>query len=112
MVDAVTITGSQQVISNLNNLDSEAKKLIKAAMQTAADRVVSTAKSNAPVDTGYLRSQIMVDSVTETEAKITSHAEYSIYQKVDFMGDALSTESAAFTQSLQKVYNQVWQSAS
>lgn len=111
VVDAVKIVGSDQVIRNLNNLDPEAKKLIKQAMQNSANAVVATAKQLAPYRTGFLRSEIRIDSVTETKAIITSHAEYSIYQKDDFMGDALKQEGSKLVQQMNKVYSQAWQSA-
>lgn len=74
-----------------------------------SDREEATAKQNAPFRTGYLRSQIMVDSpVTEKEAFITSNADYSIYQKDDFMGDALESETPTLINELKKTFPNVW----
>lgn len=108
---AITVTGSEQVIRNLNNLGPEGQKAILQAMTNAANATAAVAKQNAPYLTGYLRSQILVDSVTATSATITSHAEYSIYQKDDFMGDALQSEGPKFVQAMQKVYSTAWQSS-
>lgn len=80
-------------------------------MQNAANACAATAKQNAPYLTGFLRSNILIDSVTATKAVITSHAEYSIYQKDDFMGDALQSEAPKFAQAMQKVYSTAWQSS-
>lgn len=104
----ITVTGSEQVKSNLTNLGPEAEKLILQTMKNSANQVATVAKQLAPFLTGYLRSNITVDSVTATKATITSHAEYSIYQKVDFMGEALAQEGPKLISAMQKVYPQAW----
>lgn len=108
---AITVTGSEQVIRNLNSLGPEGQKIIQQAMQNAANATAATAKQNAPYLTGFLRSEIRVDSVTATKAVITSHAEYSIYQKDDFMGDALQSEAPKFTAAMSKAYSTAWQTS-
>lgn len=99
MPASMTIQGQPQVEAKLDS-----KKLttpMKQALQNAANNVVTVAKQNAPYLTGYLRSQIAVESVTEKSAEIVSGAEYSIYQKVDFMGIALQSAEAQFLRDLQ-----------
>lgn len=104
----IVITGHEQVIANLNNLGPEAQKLIEQTMKNSANQVASVAKQLAPFRTGYLRANITVDSATATKAQITSHAEYSIYQKDDFMGEALAQEGPKLISAMQKVFPQAW----
>ena len=99
MPASITVTGQQQVEAKLDS-----KKLttpMKQALQNAANNVAQVAKQNAPYRTGFLRANIEVESVTEKQATIVSNAEYSVYQKVDFMGMALQSAQAQFLRDLQ-----------
>lgn len=100
MPASITITGHQQVEQRLD-LGKKLPTPMRQALENAANAVVQVARQNAPYLTGYLRSQIAVESVTPTSATIVSGAEYSIYQKVDFMGMALQSSQATFLREVQ-----------
>lgn len=100
MPASITITGQQQVEQRLD-LNKKLPPHLKQALNNAANNVVQVARQNAPYLTGYLRSQIAVESVTNNSVTIVSGAEYSIYQKVDFMGMALQSSQATFLKEVQ-----------
>jgi hypothetical protein len=97
---SITITGQREIETKLD-LGRRLPTSTRQALQNAANNVASVAKQNAPFLTGFLRSNITVESVTPTAAKIVSGAEYSIYQRVDFMGIALQSSSAVYLRELQ-----------
>ena len=73
-----TITGSEQLRRNLQRLAGNERRQAQRDGLEAGARVVEThAKLICPVDTGYLRNSIQVDSVTETEATIAPHTDYA-----------------------------------
>lgn len=98
---SITITGQKEVEAKLTGLSQKLSTSTKQALQNAANNVVTVARQNAPYLTGYLRSQIAVESVTPTSATIVSGAEYSTYQEVDFMGMALDSSAATLLRELQ-----------
>ena len=97
---SITITGQKEVETKLD-FGQRLPPATRQALQNAANNVATVAKQNAPYLTGFLRSNITVESVTPTKATIVSGAEYSIYQKTDFMGIALQSSAATFLRELQ-----------
>ena len=74
----MTITGSETLRRNLARLAGAERRQAQADGLEAGARIVEThAKLVAPVDTGFLRNSIQVDSVTPVEAIIAPHTEYA-----------------------------------
>lgn len=73
-----TVTGSEQLRRNLQRLAGAERRQAQADGLEAGARIVEThAKLICPVDTGFLRNSIQVDSVTPLEAIIAPHTEYA-----------------------------------
>jgi Bacteriophage protein of unknown function (DUF646). len=107
MPASITITGDKPVIAKFDKMKTDLPKATQQALQNAANNVVQVARQNAPYLTGYLRSQIAVETITPTSTTIVSGAEYSIYQRVDFMGIALQSSQATFLRELQTAISRV-----
>lgn len=105
MPASITITGDKQIISKMDRWKTEIPRSTQQALHNAATSVVTVAKQNAPYLTGYLRSQIAIESESSTAVTIVSGAEYSIYQKVDFMGIAMQSAQANLLRELQSAIN-------
>lgn len=74
----MTITGSEQLRRNLARLAGNERRQAQREGLEAAARVVEThAKLRCPVDTGFLRNSIQVDSVSPVEAVIAPHTDYA-----------------------------------
>lgn len=74
----MTITGSETLRRNLARLAGAERRQAQADGLEAGARIAEThAKLVAPVDTGFLRNSIQVDSVTPVEAIIAPHTEYA-----------------------------------
>lgn len=101
MPASITITGDKPVVAKFDRMKTEIPRATQQALTNAANNVVQVARQNAPYLTGYLRSQIAVETATPTSATIVSGAEYSIYQRVDFMGIALRSAQSTFLRELQ-----------
>ena len=68
----------------LSSIEKQPEKIQKEAGDTIVNtglRVEKRAKSNAPVDTGYLKAHIKSERTGTLSADITSSAEYSIYNE-------------------------------
>ena len=75
---SMTVRGSDQLRRNLQRLGGAERRQAQADGLEAGARVVEThAKLKAPVDTGFLRNSIQVDSVTAIEAVIAPHTDYA-----------------------------------
>lgn len=98
-----TITGDKQVVSRLERLKPDIDRNTQQALTNAANNVATVAKQNAPYLTGYLRSQIQVESATPLSVNIVAGAEYSIYQeaRVGFMATAFSSAQAVLLREIQ-----------
>lgn len=76
----IRIDGLDQVNALLDNVASAGA--IRAGLQAAAFLVEGQAKIKAPVDTGFLRNSIQVQSVNSREAIVAATADYALYQEV------------------------------
>jgi HK97 gp10 family phage protein len=76
----VTVTGAKETETALNKL---AKDLFDVEVPNGLEEIVNffveTAQGNAPVDTGFLRDNIAIESLDKDSAIVTSGAEYSIF---------------------------------
>lgn len=78
-------------------------------LQQVGSEFVKTAQSNAPVDTGYMKRSIQVQSVTAKSVTIKSSADYSAYvehgtrymRAQPFFDPALNTISSKYKQLIQ-----------
>lgn len=74
----MTVRGSDTLRRNLQRLAGNERRQAQADGLDAGARVVEThAKLYCPVDTGFLRNSIQVDSVTPVEAVIAPHTDYA-----------------------------------
>jgi len=74
----MTVTGSDTLRRNLARLAGAERRQAQTDGLEAGARIVEThSKLLCPVDTGFLRNSIQVDSVTATEAIIAPHTEYA-----------------------------------
>ena len=74
----MTVNGGDQLRRNLERLQGDERRRAQADGLEAGARIVETyAKLTAPVDTGFLRNSILVDSATDTEAIIAPHTDYA-----------------------------------
>lgn len=72
------VRGSEQLRRNLGRLGGAQRRQAQRDGLEAGARVIEThAKVLCPVDTGTLRTSIMVDEVTPTRAVIAPHTEYA-----------------------------------
>lgn len=77
---SMTVRGSEQLRRNLNRLNGAQRRQAQQDGLDAGARIVETwAKINTTpnVDTGTLRSSIMVDEVTPERAIIAPHTDYA-----------------------------------
>ena len=75
---SIRIRGSEQLRRNLNRLHGAERRQAQRDGLEAGARIVETqAKVYCPVDTGALRSSIMVDEVTPEHAIIAPHTDYA-----------------------------------
>ncbi len=75
---SMTVRGGETLRRNLARLAGAERRQAQRDGLEAGARVVETyAKILAPVDTGFLRNSIQVDSVTPVEAIIAPHTEYA-----------------------------------
>jgi HK97 gp10 family phage protein len=74
----MTVTGSETLRRNLARLAGAERRQAQGDGLEAGARIVEThSKLLCPVDTGFLRNSIQVDSVTPQEAIIAPHTEYA-----------------------------------
>ncbi len=74
----MTVTGSDTLRRNLARLAGNERRQAQTDGLEAGARIVEThSKLLCPVDTGFLRNSIQVDSVTANEAIIAPHTEYA-----------------------------------
>ena len=74
----MTVNGGDQLRRNLERLQGDERRQAQRDGLEAGARIVETyAKLTAPVDTGFLRNSITVDSATDTEAIIAPHTDYA-----------------------------------
>lgn len=75
---SMTVRGSSELRRNLNRLRGNERRQAQIDGLDAGARIVEThAKVYCPVDTGTLRTSIMVDEVTPEMAVIGPHTEYA-----------------------------------
>jgi len=75
---SMTVRGGDQLARNLARLNGGERRQAQRDGLEAGARVVEIhSKRLCPVDTGFLRNSIQVDSVTPTEAIIAPHTEYA-----------------------------------
>lgn len=75
------IKGIKKVIKELEKFGDVAKKEIDLITQVTAQDIELDAKNRAPVDLGFLRNQIAVEKISESNYKIVANASYSAYQE-------------------------------
>jgi HK97 gp10 family phage protein len=74
----MTVRGGDQLRRNLDRLAGAERRRAQQDGLEAGARIVEThSKILCPVDTGFLRNSIQVDSVTPTEALIAPHTDYA-----------------------------------
>lgn len=73
----INVQGSDRLNTIINNISTEAPKIMGNVMASTAEQVVTNAKIAAPVRTGYLRDHIEIASQSETETIVESEAPYS-----------------------------------
>lgn len=74
----MTVRGSEHLRRNLARLAGAERRQAQRDGLEAGARIVEThAKIECPVDTGFLRNSIQVDSVTPMEAIIAPHTDYA-----------------------------------
>ncbi len=74
----MTVRGGEQLRRNLARLAGAERRQAQQDGLEAGARIVEThSKILCPVDTGFLRSSIQVDSVTPMEAIIAPHTDYA-----------------------------------
>jgi HK97 gp10 family phage protein len=74
----MTLRGGEQLARNLARLGGNERRQAQADGLEAGARIVEThSKLLCPVDTGFLRNSIQVDSVTPVEAIIAPHTDYA-----------------------------------
>ncbi len=72
------VTGDATLRRNLDRLaGGQRRQAQRDGLEAGARTVETYAKVLVPVDTGALKSSIMVDEVTPTEAIIAPHTEYA-----------------------------------
>ena len=107
-----TVNGHKETAAALSQLAKDLFDVeVPKVLQEAADTFVSKAQSKAPVDTGFLRDNIEVESVSDINAVVTSGAEYSIYVEEGtsrmsaqpFMQPTLSEMENEFYAMVQKI---------
>lgn len=75
---SMTVRGSEQLRRNLDRLAGSQRRQAQQDGLEAGARIVETyAKILVPVDTGTLKSSIMVDEVTPMQAVIAPHTDYA-----------------------------------
>lgn len=75
---SMTVRGSEQLRRNLDRLAGAQRRQAQRDGLEAGARIVETyAKILVPVDTGTLKSSIMVDEVTPMQAIIAPHTDYA-----------------------------------
>jgi HK97 gp10 family phage protein len=76
----MTVRGGAELQRNLNRLAGAERRQAQRDGLEAGARIVEThSKILCPVDTGFLRNSIQVDSVTPIEAIIAPHTDYAEY---------------------------------
>lgn len=76
----MTVRGGAELQRNLDRLAGAQRRQAQRDGLEAGARVVEThSKILCPVDTGFLRNSIQVDSVTPMEAIIAPHTDYAEY---------------------------------
>ena len=74
----MTVRGSEQLRRNLDRLAGAERRQAQRDGLEAGARIVEThSKILCPVDTGFLRNSIQVDSVTPMAAIIAPHTDYA-----------------------------------
>ncbi len=74
----MTVRGGEQLRRNLDRLAGAERRQAQRDGLEAGARIVETySKILCPVDTGFLRNSIQVDSVTPIEATIAPHTDYA-----------------------------------
>ena len=75
---SMTVRGGAELQRNLNRLAGAERRRAQQDGLEAGARIVEThSKILCPVDTGFLRNSIQVDSVTPMEAIIAPHTDYA-----------------------------------
>ena len=72
-------TGITETAAAFNALSKDLESVETESIQEICDMLVEKAQSKAPVDTGFLRDNIVVESVSAGKGVVTSQADYSIY---------------------------------
>ncbi len=106
----MTVRGGEQLRRNLDRLAGAERRQAQRDGLEAGARIVEThAKINAPVDTGFLRNSIQVDSVTPIEAIIAPHTDYA--EHVEF-GTSRMAAQPYMRPALDEHENEIMQAVS
>lgn len=79
MTLSVTITGIDELITRVNAIPQNLATASLQALQQSADAMVSAMQSSCPVDTGFLRDNIMITNQNSYAIQVSSLAYYSIF---------------------------------
>jgi len=79
MTLTLTITGIEDLISRIEAISPNLATSALTALQESADAMVSEMKSSAPVDTGFLRDNIMITNQNSYAIQVSSLAYYSVF---------------------------------
>ena len=106
----------RNLAADLGNVPKLAGQLAKAAVKKTAKDIEGTAKTLAPVDTGFLRGGIKTSDLRSVsqdspEAEVRASAEYAIYQEMGtsrmapqpFMGPAADQHTPAFEAAMAEI---------
>lgn len=85
-LDYIIMAGMELDVEGAENISSRFQDKAEAlrsgmgdALREIAQVIVDSAQANAPVDTGYLRDNIQIQSESDTEVIVVSAAEYSTF---------------------------------
>jgi HK97 gp10 family phage protein len=79
MTLSVNITGISELQARVDAIPQKLAAASLQALQQSADAMVSQMKSSCPVDTGFLRDNIMITNQNEFAIQVSSLAYYSIF---------------------------------
>lgn len=106
------LKGLDRFIRSVELKSKTAQKAVDAELKRSAHRVEKLARVNAPVDTGWLRSQIYAEQQRLLHHRVVSPALYSVYLELGtrkmaaqpFLDPALRAEWPRLMENLKKMF--------
>lgn len=106
------LRGLDKFIRSVERKQATAQKAVDAELRRSAKRVEKQARLNAPVDTGWLRSQIYTEQKKILHHRVISPALYSVYLELGtrkmaaqpFLDPALRAEWPRLMANLKKMF--------